>query len=1445
MYFPVGWPRVLNIPEVNKICSIICNRDKILFGVLFTDAIGIWCCDPCIPLVYQRRTKDCLDKYGQNVTFEWRPDSSMLVVATAESYLLFYHLVEDNASLCYEQINSVKQSKKCAEFIIKDSIPSISIKFDTSVWIDGGISALVCIRDELMIATKSSFVIRHKWSGGQNRDYTLDLRRIPFSVDQQMSTAAVPLTSANVYITCLDYSPLAGGFAIVLNNGKAAFLTALSLKFDPNQVQGVWVKDVDDVTCTAVNHKYKLMAFGRKNGQGIVLYIDETSGALELSHNLILSTKDYPGVTGAVSSLRWTPDSCAVAMAWSSGGIALWSTFGALLLCTLKWDYGVSDDPLRGNHFYVTSMEWSAEGYQLWMLQENLLLKRKKIEEEKSSGNCSSVMQWNFVKSPLTVNPCLSPNGHIYLQGEDRLYINLGHKMFSSHPKHFYSSEERLDGFHHVLTGRKQWLVIPIPKAYTRCNWPVRFTAIDEGGKSIAIAGKTGLAHYSIISRKWKLFGNEYQERDFVVTGGLLWYRSYLITSCYSIQDDEDEIRLYSKDFRLDNSYVRSIKLSSQILLMNLLKNLLLTFCASSQIRIYNIVPRKVKGDSWIELVLIQTVDISALCSHPACVVSANLSLVRTEAVERSSPPETLLLNISGKLLMIQRDYWTKNSNASFACAVPLVLASSVENVWIPSESRRSKQHLTEAVWLFCGAHGIRVWLPLFSKHQHDKSHSFISKRIMLPFHLKIHPLTILFEDAILLGAENDTLMYTSNIIDSPFVLPYCVLQLTSQVYLHQILRQLIHRNLGFHAWEIARSCSGLPYFSHSLELLLHEVLEEEATSKEPLPDAQLPPVVEFIKEFPNLWARAVVQCARKTEIALWPYLFAVVGTPKQLLQTCLNRKELDTAASYLLILQSLEASFVSKQYATLLLDASLEDAKWELSRDLIRFLRAIDPNDVNSDSHKSSSNALSCRRIIANPTLSSQDDLTLVLGTMQISRNRSSSTSTTPEIHSQSMTRSANEPSSSPQNDDKSGSKRKKSVPILSNIREQDATLRASSSTSNNNNSNNNNDSAEDFFIDVMLKRHARRLLTTQRILDLGSFAAHLDFHLVIWLARERDRAARVDDYVAALKAVHAQFSYPYPVLKLLESNSNVIESSSHLCDIPEYEDDQNHDDSESLHFDSGYISSSKGGSKFLRKSYALRTSGSVTDASPDMSSFIEGSSDMNDNASVTSNTSTLDTILWIPTSSSATVSELLVTEAAASSHNAGSGNDCVVSRSEVRLRYLLQLFLEAGCLGWAAIVAVVLRDASAVARTVRAAHATAQTLDLTINLRDGLLKLLKWSHSECLGYRRFLVELQGQIALLQRCCVDKQKINNSSFQDVTEEEADDFTVETQNLVPSLSFDAEMKNLSSSYGPEATVPRAFIENEPQQQHQPQLQQRSHSVEYLQSDNQRTSCLIS
>ena len=42
-----------------------------------------------------------------------------------------------------------------------------------------------------------------------------------------------------------------------------------------------------------------------------------------------------------------------------------------------------------------------------------------------------------------------------------------------------------------------------------------QFSAIDKLGQNVAVVGKFGFAHYSLLTKKWKLFGNITQVRRY------------------------------------------------------------------------------------------------------------------------------------------------------------------------------------------------------------------------------------------------------------------------------------------------------------------------------------------------------------------------------------------------------------------------------------------------------------------------------------------------------------------------------------------------------------------------------------------------------------------------------------------------------------------------------------------------------------------------------------------------------------------------------------------------------------------------------------------------------------------------------------------------------------------------------------------------------------------
>ena len=133
-----------------------------------------------------------------------------------------------------------------------------------------------------------------------------------------------------------------------------------------------------------------------------------------------------------------------------------------------------------------------------------------------------------------------------------------------------------------------------------------------------------------------------------------------------------------------------------------------------------------------------------------------------------------------------------------------------------------------------------------------------------------------------------------------------------------------------------------LPYFAHALEVLLHNVLDDEVESPQQPDTALLPAVLSFLSSFPE-YLDVVVQCTRKTELRSWRTLFDHLPPVEELFETSLQSGYLKTASGYLLVLHTLSDLHSTSPQVIRLLRAAKDAQDWELCKELARFLMALD----------------------------------------------------------------------------------------------------------------------------------------------------------------------------------------------------------------------------------------------------------------------------------------------------------------------------------------------------------------------------------------------------------------------------------------------------------------------------------------------------------------------
>lgn len=412
---------------------------------------------------------------------------------------------------------------------------------------------------------------------------------------------------------------------------------------------------------------------------------------------------------------------------------------------------------------------------------------------------------------------------------------------------------------------------------------------------------------------------------------------------------------------------------------------------------------------------------------------------------------------------------------------------------------------------------------------------------------------------------------------------------------------------------------------------------------------------------------------------------------------------------------QNLEPSAISRQYATLLLDTALEQKKWDLAKELVRFLRAIDPNDVESPR---TSFVIGNKLGISQPTPTNvspnAEDLSLILGSM--ARGRSFSTTMNPKQSEMVAASSAVNKDNKIANlhtDTSAVMRRKKSEPHTKKERETS--------------------SAEEFFIDVILQRHARRLLQDKKLEDLGFMSASLDFHLVGWLAREKDRAARIEDFVSALKQLHDDLDWPKPNLDLMLDRRGSENLKSHQQESPSYSLQSLRVDTNLGTNDSGYTSlpafpSIDPSSLQSKQNQIIKTTANTLARQESIDNEAQ-LIPIPDTASIVSEQVSIwgedvGTSLVLPQEIDKNFNKAL--------ENLAIQNSKKVSHKlEIKLRYLLQIFTEASCLEFSLLISMLLMDAASICRITNSAIRTG-SLAICRQLRNGLKDVTRWSFHE-----------------------------------------------------------------------------------------------------------------
>lgn len=429
------------------------------------------------------------------------------MVQTQLSHLITYTISVDSNTRVYKLIQERGQTfrQNATNYFepeeAKTGFPQANIRFRKVIKIDAGISKALALDEELVVATEKPAAV-------QCIRWTPDNDGSQYSTELLSRMAWIQKKSI---VIDLFYDRAMSLAVWISNDGRAHAVQRLrKATKEMDTSRGLFqgynfhspVQIQDTATQAAINARFSVIAVACASGEIYVYNAKDYVGSIPLSH--IIQPPASLSTTGSITSLSYSPDGYCL-FAGFERGWALWSVYGKAGATSFTAERKQSELNSEGWLLGILKAAWVRGGSGIMLASQ--LDDRLWIMEVAKSAVTTCFSAANVSRTVL-----ITTSGLMIYCGYDLPYTTT------------------------VSPDPTLWHHVQVPAAYAAHHLPLRCVVISSDGRYVAIAGRRGLAHYSVMSGRWKTFNDVQMENSFVVRGGMCWYQHILIAA---VETDE------------------------------------------------------------------------------------------------------------------------------------------------------------------------------------------------------------------------------------------------------------------------------------------------------------------------------------------------------------------------------------------------------------------------------------------------------------------------------------------------------------------------------------------------------------------------------------------------------------------------------------------------------------------------------------------------------------------------------------------------------------------------------------------------------------------------------------------------------------------------------------------------------------------------------------------